>query len=440
MNHLPKTFLLLVCLIMCAVAGQAATTGQDQYVGVRNGQFYVQGKPYRYVGTNLWYAAILASDGEGGNRQRLGQELDCLQQLGIDNLRILVGADGRLGVPSHVRPVLQTAPGVYNDTLLAGLDRLLVELERRGMKAVLYLNNAWEWSGGYGTYLEWAGMGNAPVPGIDGYNAYQDYVSHFVQNDKAKHMSIEHVKHIVSRVNSITGKPYTESPAIMSWQLCNEPRPFGKANKEQFAQWLQSTARLIKSIDHNHLVSTGSEGKYGCETDMGLFKRLNAMPEVDYVTIHIWPYNWGWIDKSSIISRVDTACVRTRDYIAEHHAIACNLGKPLVLEEFGYPRDGFSFAPASPTQGRDKYYDYVLSLIERTGMAAGCNFWGWGGNARPVHESWQPGDPYTGDPAQEPQGLNSVFDVDAGTLAVIARWAKAMQAPAPAVKTQHCTR
>jgi mannan endo-1,4-beta-mannosidase len=105
MNHLPKTFLLLVCLIMSAVAGQAATTGQGQYVGVRNGQFYVEGKPYRYVGTNLWYAAILASDGEGGNRQRLGQELDCLQQLGIDNLRILVGADGRLGVPSHVRPV-----------------------------------------------------------------------------------------------------------------------------------------------------------------------------------------------------------------------------------------------------------------------------------------------------------------------------------------------
>ena len=73
-------------------------------------------------------------------------------------------------------------------------------------------------------------------------------------------------------------------------------------------------------------------------------------------------------------------------------------------------------------------------------MAAGCNFWGWGGNARPVHESWQPDDPYTGDPAQEPQGLNSVFDVDAGTLAVIARWAKAMQVPAPALKTQHCTR
>ena len=45
MNHLPKTFLLLLCLIMCAVAGQAATTGQGQYVGVRNGQFYVQGKP-----------------------------------------------------------------------------------------------------------------------------------------------------------------------------------------------------------------------------------------------------------------------------------------------------------------------------------------------------------------------------------------------------------
>ena len=48
------------------------------------------------------------------------------------------------------------------------------------------------------------------------------------------------------------------------------------------------------------------------------------------------------------------------------------------------------------------------------------NFWGWGSFANPKHEEqWQVGDDYTGDPAQEAQGLNSVFATDASTISVI---------------------
>lgn len=48
---------------------------------------------------------------------------------------------------TKVEPTLQEAPGVYNDTILAGLDYLLMEMGKRKMVAVLYLNNSWEWSG-----------------------------------------------------------------------------------------------------------------------------------------------------------------------------------------------------------------------------------------------------------------------------------------------------
>ena len=54
------------------------------------------------------------------------------------------------------------------------------------MLAVLYLNNSWEWSGGYSQYLEWAGKGKAPVPSIDGWPAFMDYVKEFPNNKKAK--------------------------------------------------------------------------------------------------------------------------------------------------------------------------------------------------------------------------------------------------------------
>jgi mannan endo-1,4-beta-mannosidase len=101
------------------------------------------------------------------------------------------------------------------------------------------------------------------------------------------------------------------------------------------------------------------------------------------------------------------------------------------MEEFGYPRDDFKFALGTPTKGRDGFYNYVFALVgdnaAKGGCFAGCNFWGWGGFAQPKHEDqWQVGDDYTGDPAQEAQGLNSVFVNDTTTLNVIKEQVKRM--------------
>lgn len=107
-------------LLSCQQKKQHTQT--SDFIRVENGQFIRKGKPYYYVGANFWYGAILASEGEGGNRERLHKELDFLKSIGVDNLRILVGADGDNGVPTKVEPTLQKEPGVYNDTILAGLD------------------------------------------------------------------------------------------------------------------------------------------------------------------------------------------------------------------------------------------------------------------------------------------------------------------------------
>ena len=422
-----KNIKVVVMLLLLAVAA----TAQSQFVTVSDGHFVRDGRLYYYVGTNLWYGAILGSEGQGGDRRRLLRELDAMKRMGIDNLRILVGSDGERGVKTKVEPTLQVRPGVYNDTILAGLDYLLMEMGRRGMVAVLYLNNSWEWSGGYGFYLEHAGLGRQPRPDDVGYPAFMQAMAKYADCEKAHQLFYDHVRFILGRTNRYTGRRYVDDPAIMSWQIGNEPRAFATDALPAFERWIGEAAALIRSLDGNHLVSIGSEGSWGCENDYGVWERICADRNVDYCNVHLWPYNWSWVRPDHLVEDLPKACENTRDYIERHLDICSRINKPLVMEEFGYPRDGFKFALGTSTEGRDGYYRYVFSLVadnaEQGGRFAGCNFWGWGGYAQPRHEQWQVGDPYTGDPAQEAQGLNSVFIGDKSTLKVVRQQVKRMK-------------
>ena len=411
----------LVAAVMLVACN--TTNGNDNFVRHDGTQLTIGGKPYRFVGTNMWYGAILASEGQGGDRKRLAQELDSLQALGVNNLRILVGSDGPRGERDKVEPTLQEAPGQYNDTILDGLDYLLVEMGKRDMHAVLYLNNSWEWSGGFGYYLEQVGKGKTPLPNVAGYDAYVNHVAQFAANDSAHQLFYDYVRFIVSRTNRYTNQPYADDPTIMAWQIGNEPRPFGKPQNEAFVKWLAETSALIRSLDKNHLISGGGEGVVGCEGDTTLFERISADPNIDYITVHIWPTTWGYARKDSCQVDVEQACRLSREYMQPHLDVAQRLGKPIVIEEFGYPRDNFSFDPATTLVGRDRYYNFVLQMCHDEAVIAGCNFWAWGGTPWPVHERWQPGDPYLGDPAQEPQGMFAVFASDTSTVAIIRRWA-----------------
>jgi mannan endo-1,4-beta-mannosidase len=429
---------IIIAMTATLLSACATTSGEiketqredtGKHVTADGTKFIKDGKEYRYIGTNMWYASILASTGQGGDRERICKELDNLKALGIRNLRILSGPDAGSDLANPAKPYLQTAPGVLNDTILQGLDFAIAELEKRDMTAVIYLNNAWDWSGGYGFYLKECGYGDSPNTNIDGgYNRYVDYCAEFTRNKEALEMYYSYIKQIVSRKNSITGRYYKDEPAIMAWQLCNEPRPFAKENKDAFAKWISDAAALIKNIDNNHLVSTGSEGYIGCEVDAELCERIHADKNIDYLTIHIWPVNWGWAPRSNPDSGIESACIESGKYIEEHIAMAKRINKPLVIEEFGYSRQGNISGTCIPTESRDKFYSYIFGWVkksaENSGPIAGCNFWGWGGSGRPRDLVWQPGDDYLCDPPHEPQGWYSVFDNDTTTIDIIKEYSK----------------
>lgn len=402
------------------------------FVTVRDGRFRLRGRPYHYAGANMWYAAYLGADAPTGDRDRLRRELDALAGLGIANIRIL-GESELSPLKNSIRPTFRDQSANYNETLLRGLDFALAEMGKRGLKAVVYLNNFWEWSGGMMTYLSWTNGGrylNMNDPAHP-WPEFPDMVAEFYTSPRAVEMAHHYLRAVVGRRNTITGLLYAEDPAIMAWQLANEPRPGGSdavANRQMaaFLAWVTGTARLIKSLDPNHLVSTGSEGLKGCIENEACVVAEHSPPEIDYLTSHIWPLNWGWVDSADLAGTWAGGEAKVRDYMARHQAIAGRLGKPLVFEEFGFPRDRGLYDPASPTSFKDRYYGLiysaVLDSVAKGGPLMGSNFWAWGGEGRAAHPDhrFAPGDRlYVGDPMHEPQGWYSVFDVDESTKAVI---------------------
>ena len=426
---------ILLVLLLAAVAGSAQAAGavaEDPFVRVSGNRFVLHGQPYRFVGANLWYAAYIGrAEQDGGDRARVARELDLLLANGITNLRLL-GAAERSPLKNSLTPAISHRGRVENESILAGLDYFLAEMGQRGMKAVIFLNNFWEWSGGMVTYLSWVNGGEYVDLG-DPAHPWPEFAlfsARFYSNPAARALYEDYVTTLLQRRNSVTGVPYAEDPTIMSWQLANEPRPGdGEVSRPilpDYYDWIRHTAALIRSLAPNQLVSLGSEGLMGCLEIEACFVDAHADTGIDYATFHMWPKNWGWFDAGNAAETYDRTAARAADYIARHIGLARRLNMPLVLEEFGLERDGGAVAPASPTTYRDRFLRLVFGLIEADARAggplAGSNIWAWGGYGRAQHAdaAWRPGDPsFVGDPPQEPQGLNSVFDSDVITLRVL---------------------
>ena len=415
-------------MFFCVVFLSFFATAQPSFVTARGGHFYRDGVPFYYVGTNYWYGGLLAlNEDEKMGIGRLRQELDFLQRNGITNVRVLGGAEGSglINGVNRVGPPLQPREGVFDPQIFKGMDALLAELGKRHMTAVIYLSNNWNWSGGFLQYLRWNGL--VPDAAFNEPMAWSDlgaYTSQFYNCARCVTDYTNQVRRIITHTNALTHKRYSEDPAVMAWEIANEPRPMSGAAVPSYRTFISATAALIKKLDTHHLVTTGTEG-YMSTDNVDLYRDIHRASQVDYLTIHIWPKNWSWFTGADIAGGMDSVISKTIAYLAVHKKMALALNKPLVIEEFGLPRDGHSYDIDSPTTYRDRYYQLLFSQWlksqQSNDVLAGVNFWAFGGIARPVkgQTMWKKGDPYMGDPPMEEQGLNSVFISDSSTWDLI---------------------
>ena len=399
-------------LMSCQIAPLLPSTGDGgneriraatAFITVDKTQFYKNGEPYYFVGANFWYGASLGV--AATDQARLVETLTKLKAHGITNLRVLA-----IPEPKGLAPVTWTATDEslgreYQQSrreLLEGLDFLLDELGKRDMHAVLHINNRWQRSGQLlQNRVETDELGfavlNRPEQSQDWYRRV--------------------IAEVVTRTNGVNGVKYSEDPVIMAWQLADGPRLQGDAQYYGDREsWVIETADFIKSLDENHLVSTGSAGAMDTAQDIQQYADVHAHPSVDYLTFHLWPKTWGWFDAEAPDDTYSFALAQAKAYSLQHLQVANTLKKPIVLESFGLPRDSGDGSPGSTTSYRDRFFSEILQFIGQQALLgtpiAGSNFWSWEGS------------PQTQSPDA---GANAVFDTDRSTLLTLQRHAQALE-------------
>lgn len=361
--HMISLRLCVFALISMLLAGCASTTAPQTAEFVqRDGASLVVGQqPFRFAGTNNYYLMYKSKT----------MVDDVLETAAANNFGVVrhwgsieIGEQDGSGSVDGIKDgvYFQYFDGQvprYNDGP-DGLERLDYVVYRAGqlkLRLIIPLVNNWKAFGGIDQYVKWRG------------GTYHD---EFYTDTTIRGWYQDWIAHLLNRVNSYTGVAYKDDPAIMAWELANEPRCKGdtypaspSCSTETLLAWVDHMSTFIKSVDPKHLVATGDEGFYcmsgqfdwtmNCSEGVDALA-FAALPAIDWVSLHLYPDNW---QKSPEWGT---------QWIEQHLKDARGLGKPAIVGEFGL-KDA-----AGDKATRDRIYAEWTAAIERNG-GAGSMFW-----------------------------------------------------------------
>lgn len=324
----------------------------EGFVSVEGTAFTLNGEPFHYVGTNNYYLMTHAAD--RGLRWQVDEVLEKAAAMGLKVVRTWAFNDGE-----GEWNALQTRPGVYQESVFRGLDYVLYKADRVDVRLLLTLVNNWDDYGGMNQYVAWdATYGDGTAESHD----------EFYTDENTKGWYKDHVAAVLDRVNSYNGRRYRDDPTVFAWELANEPRCLLDPAGFVLNGWFEEMGAHVKSLDGNHLVTTGIEGFYNTRNPIRWmdyqgtdFIANHQVPSIDFSVAHSWPDLW------ELGEDYETTMDLVGQQIADSHTV---IGKPFVLEEFGKYRD----ADGVSTLERDRFYRGYYDLVY--GMrGGGTNFW-----------------------------------------------------------------
>ncbi|KAK9902791.1 hypothetical protein WJX75_006160 [Coccomyxa subellipsoidea] len=312
-----------------ATAAAESPSEQPKYILPLPSQgqnFVLNGKTVYFAGTNAWYLPIqtqFSDDYVHNFFQVMGQEKVTL-------VRVFCFLDGYDVTSSPI----QKSPGVYDEDGLKRIDLIMQQAYLNNVRVIVVPTNFEPVGGGIQWYVDQLiGSGNPKEL--------------FYTDSRCKQAYKNYVYMLLNRVNTYTGVQYKNDPVMFSFELMNEPhttdlyeRNRGLEPGKLVRDWVWDMAAYVKSIDSNHMVSTGEEG-YRADGPTnpphnnwinGGFKGVDpvgniACPNIDFLTLHVYPDNWA-------IEAYEFDWVNV-NFIRDRAAIAHAQNKPFIIEETG---------------------------------------------------------------------------------------------------------
>ncbi|KAJ6378829.1 hypothetical protein OIU78_028952 [Salix suchowensis] len=300
----------------------------DGFIRTRGVHFLLNGSPYYANGFNAYWLMYAASDPP--QRSKVSAAFREAASHGLTVARTWAFSDG------GYRP-LQHSPGSYNEQMFKGLDFVVAEARRYGIKLILSLANNYDNFGGKKQYVNWARNRGQYLKSDD------DFFRHPVVKGYYKN----HIKTVLYRYNSFTRIHYKDDPTIMAWELMNEPRCSSDTSGRTIQAWITEMASFEQTSS-----------------------QITASPELIFATVHAYPDQW--LSSSSDQSQLSFLNKWLDTHIQDAQNI---LRKPILVAEFGksWKDPGFS------TYQRDLVFNTVYykiySSAKRGGAAAGGLFW-----------------------------------------------------------------
>ncbi|KAJ7070944.1 glycoside hydrolase [Mycena amicta] len=327
---------MLLSLLLVVLGAVAAKVVPKGFVTTRGTQFELDGSPFAFVGANSYWLPLLTSDADV--RATFSQ----MREAGVKVLRTWgFNAINATELPGALQSNL-TYYQVWNNgdwTLNDGpqglqrLDFVLDVAAEYDIRVIVAFTNNWVGYGGMELYVDHI------VPGASNHDV-------FYTNSKMISSYQRYVRTIVNR--------YKNSPTVFAWEMMNEARCLGdlpssaacSAPLKTIPNWYKLQSDFIRSLDPNHLITTGGEGHFNWQ-DAGAkfsadynfngqagedFDRDLLLENIDFGTYHLYPFSWYPNNDFPVGNTAEEWGVF---WIDAHANSAKKAGKPLILEEFG---------------------------------------------------------------------------------------------------------
>jgi mannan endo-1,4-beta-mannosidase len=344
---LHNAWLLVLLFALLPAASVADDSRAPSFIETSGTDFTLDGRRFFVTGVNNHYVTF-------GSQDEVTRVLDDARAMGANVVRIflqpVIGSlDGSVATIWNWRKIGDASGLAVNGTYLLHwdprkhamavndgangmqkVDFVIAEARKRGLRLIIAFLDFWAYTGGAQQMRACYGS--------------RDQSRFFFQDPRTKQDYRAWVSHVVQRVNTVTGLVYRDDPTIMAWELMNE----GNARPESLRlAWTAEMSAYVKSLDPNHLVSSGHANVLERLSDL-------SIPSLDFGTWHGYPLYY------KLTAR------QFNDMISEFCRLAVRAKKPVLLEEFGYARSNRDSAEA---------YALWLDTLVRDPNCAGWMVW-----------------------------------------------------------------